>query len=128
MQEDGREEAQDYEYVTEAYGAASLSAKVTKHVARVKMPNSGLSWDDDSLVNLTILFGFWYYINASSGQHWEREQLTVGGKIQTACQIGFENDEGESSPFVFPNYFLIFTHYLFLMCFLIIRPLPIVCF
>jgi len=50
-EEDGREEAQDYEYVTEAYGAASLSAKVTKHVARVKMPNSGLSWDDDSLVN-----------------------------------------------------------------------------
>ena len=53
MQEEGREEgSQDYEYVTEAYGAASLSAKVTKHVARVKMPNSGLSWDDDSLVNL----------------------------------------------------------------------------
>ena len=53
MQEEGREEgSQDYEYVTEAYGAASLSAKVTKHVARVKMPNSGLSWDDDSLVKL----------------------------------------------------------------------------
>jgi len=43
--------ATDYEYVTEAYGAVTCSAKVTKHVARVKMPISGLTWNEDYLVN-----------------------------------------------------------------------------
>ena len=50
---------QDYEYVTQAYGAVTCSAKVTKHVARVKMPNSGLSWDDDSLVKLLEINLYW---------------------------------------------------------------------
>ena len=45
--------ATDYEYVTEAYGAVSCSAKVTKHVARVKMPNTGLTWNEDYLVSDT---------------------------------------------------------------------------
>merc|ERR1719480_284232 len=43
--------ATDYEYVTEAYGAVTCSAKVTKHVARVKMPSTGLTWNEDYLVN-----------------------------------------------------------------------------
>ena len=43
--------ATDYEYVTEAYGAVTCSAKVTKHVARVKMPISGLTWNEDYLVS-----------------------------------------------------------------------------
>ena len=43
--------ATDYEYVTEAYGAVSCSAKVTKHVARVKMPNTGLTWNEEYLVS-----------------------------------------------------------------------------
>ena len=46
--------ATDYEYVTEAYGAVTCSAKVTKHVARVKMPNTGLTWNEDYLVRAGI--------------------------------------------------------------------------
>ena len=46
--------ATDYEYVTEAYGAVTCSAKVTKHVARVKMPNNGLTWNEDYLVRAGI--------------------------------------------------------------------------
>jgi len=45
------EEVDNYEYVTEAYGAVTHSAKVTKHVARVKVPNAGLTWSDDLFVN-----------------------------------------------------------------------------
>ena len=40
----------EYEYVTEAYGAVSQSAKVTKHVSRVKLPSNGLTWNEDLLV------------------------------------------------------------------------------
>ena len=51
-QNDGDETAkQGYEYVTEAYGAVTCSAKVTKHVARVKMPNNGLTWSEDLFVS-----------------------------------------------------------------------------
>ena len=55
---------QDYEYVTEAYGAVTCSAKVTKHVARVKMPNNGLTWSDDLFVSIKRYFDFFslYYI------------------------------------------------------------------
>ena len=48
----------DYEYVTEAYGAVTCSAKVTKHVARVKMPNTGLTWNEDYLVRAGIKLEF----------------------------------------------------------------------
>ena len=51
--------ATDYEYVTEAYGAVSCSAKVTKHVARVKMPNTGLTWNEDYLVSLSYIQGYY---------------------------------------------------------------------
>ena len=50
--------ATDYEYVTEAYGAVTCSAKVTKHVARVKMPNTGLTWNEDYLVSWSDIQGF----------------------------------------------------------------------
>ena len=50
VEETPSEEREEYEYVTEAYGAVSQSAKVTKHVSRVKLPNSGLSWNADLLV------------------------------------------------------------------------------
>ena len=43
-------ERDEYEYVTEAYGAVSQSAKVTRHVSRVQLPSNGLSWKDDLLV------------------------------------------------------------------------------
>merc|ERR1712029_1167997 len=44
---------QDYEYITEAYGAVSSEATVTKHLVRVKVPTnySGLTWNEDYLVN-----------------------------------------------------------------------------
>ena len=35
--------------MTEAYGAVIYSAKVTKHVTRVKMTNTGLTWNEDYL-------------------------------------------------------------------------------
>ena len=43
----------EYAYIPEAYGAVYSSAKVTKHVARVKpgQVQSGLSWNDRCLVN-----------------------------------------------------------------------------
>ena len=54
---------QDYEYITEAYGAVSSEATVTKHLARVKVPTNynGLTWNEDCLVNfysnlLSVLF------------------------------------------------------------------------
>ena len=43
-------ERDEHEYVTEAYGAVSRSAKVTKHVSRVQLPKAGLSWTEDLLV------------------------------------------------------------------------------
>ena len=49
-EENNGEETNDYEYVTEAYGAVSRSAKVTKHVSRVQLPKAGLSWNEDLLV------------------------------------------------------------------------------
>ena len=49
-EEDTAEDKTDYEYVTEAYGAVSSSAKVTKHVSRVQLPKAGLSWTEDLLV------------------------------------------------------------------------------
>ena len=49
-EEDTAEDKSDYEYVTEAYGAVSRSAKVTKHVSRVQLPKAGLSWTEDLLV------------------------------------------------------------------------------
>ena len=49
-EEDTGEDKDDYEYVTEAYGAVSRSAKVTKHVSRVQLPKTGLSWTEDLLV------------------------------------------------------------------------------
>ena len=49
-EEDTGEKQDDYEYVTEAYGAVSRSAKVTKHVSRVQLPKAGLSWTEDLLV------------------------------------------------------------------------------
>ena len=49
-EEDTGEKQDDYEYVTEAYGAVSQSAKVTRHVSRVQLPSNGLSWNDDLLV------------------------------------------------------------------------------
>ena len=51
---------QDYEYVTQAYGAVTCSAKVTKHVARVKLPNSGLKWNEDCLVRFYIINYCWH--------------------------------------------------------------------
>lgn len=52
-------EAEDqpgYEYVTEAYGAESCSAKVTRHVGRIKVPSSqGLTWSEDLFVSATDL-------------------------------------------------------------------------
>ena len=50
-EEDTAEDKTDYEYVTEAYGAVSRSAKVTKHVSRVQLPKAGLSWTDDLLAH-----------------------------------------------------------------------------
>jgi len=43
----------DYAYIPEAYGAVSSSAKVTKHVARVKVgaAQPGLKWNESCLVN-----------------------------------------------------------------------------
>ena len=52
---------QDYEYVTQAYGAVTCSAKVTKHVARVKLPNSGLKWNEDCLVRFYIINYCWHF-------------------------------------------------------------------
>ena len=49
-EEDTGEEENTYEYVTEAYGAVSRSAKVTKHVSRVQLPKTGLTWTEDLLV------------------------------------------------------------------------------
>ena len=49
-EEDTGEDKDDYEYVTEAYGAVSRSAKVTKHVSRVQLLKTGLSWNEDLLV------------------------------------------------------------------------------
>ena len=49
-EESPSEERDEYEYVTEAYGAVSQSAKVTKHVSRVKLPATGLTWNEDLLV------------------------------------------------------------------------------
>ena len=48
--ESSSEDRDEYEYVTEAYGAVSQSAKVTKHVSRVKLPATGLTWNEDLLV------------------------------------------------------------------------------
>ena len=48
-----QEDQPGYEYITEAYGAVSCSAKVTKHVARIKVPsssNQGLTWSEDLFV------------------------------------------------------------------------------
>ena len=53
-EEDTGEEENTYEYVTEAYGAVSRSAKVTKHVSRVQIPKAGLSWTEDLLVRLEL--------------------------------------------------------------------------
>jgi len=50
-EDESAEAVDNYEYVTEAYGAITHSAKVTKHVARVKVPNAGLSWSEDLFVN-----------------------------------------------------------------------------
>jgi len=49
--EDPSEGRDEYEYVTEAYGAVTQSAKVTKHVSRVQVPNTGLVWNEDLLAN-----------------------------------------------------------------------------
>ena len=45
----------DYPYIPEAYGAVSSSAKVTKHVARVRVGDGqigagGLKWNETCLV------------------------------------------------------------------------------
>jgi len=43
----------EYAYIPEAYGTISSSAKVTKHVARVRVgaPQPGLKWNESCLVN-----------------------------------------------------------------------------
>jgi len=43
----------DYNYIPEAYGTVNSSAKVTKHVARVKVGSGqqGLKWNESCLVN-----------------------------------------------------------------------------
>jgi len=43
----------DYHYIPEAYGTVNSSAKVTKHVARVKVGSGqqGLKWNESCLVN-----------------------------------------------------------------------------
>ena len=74
--EDSELGAADYEYVTEAYGAVTCSAKVTKHVARVKMPSSGLTWNED------------YLVSWNTG--WDK-QVTL---LNTSCQV---NDESVGS-------------------------------
>ena len=55
--EEPSEARDEYEYVTEAYGAVSQSAKVTKHVSRVKVPNPGLVWNEDLLVRQDLFSG-----------------------------------------------------------------------
>lgn len=43
----------EYAYIPEAYGTINSSAKVTKHVARVRVgaPQPGLKWNESCLVN-----------------------------------------------------------------------------
>ena len=42
----------EYSYIPDAYGTINSSAKVTKHVSRVKLANpAGLKWNDEFLVN-----------------------------------------------------------------------------
>merc|ERR1719350_1557894 len=43
----------EYAYIPEAYGTVNSSAKVTKHVARVRVgaPQPGLKWNESCLVN-----------------------------------------------------------------------------
>ena len=67
-EENNGEETNDYEYVTEAYGAVSRSAKVTKHVSRVKVPNTGLVWNEDILVRLEISPISWSHVHLVLGR------------------------------------------------------------
>ena len=85
-EEDTAEDRTDYEYVTEAYGAVSRSAKVTKHVSRVQLPKAGLSWTDDLLVSeeltellMTVLMAIILFrpmMKAATARHpWQNSNL-----------------------------------------------------
>ena len=47
----------EYAYIPEAYGTVNTSAKVTKHVARVRVgqAQAGLKWNENCLVSLQYL-------------------------------------------------------------------------
>ena len=50
----------EYNYIPEAYGTVNSSAKVTKHVARVKVGSGqqGLKWNESCLVSICLEFLF----------------------------------------------------------------------